>query len=318
MKTIFVENFENQVNKKLLYYLNSYSPGKVLMIFDHGLGDLIEFMNIFVTLKKDFPKWDFYIGHHPSLDYEYLSDKIYKIKEINPNYVIPYQKSVVQITDDVFNRYDKDDLEKTFKIVCAIHFKDYRHPVLSNNSIVINRSKNDICKVLEIGYDENKVLEKYVSPFKLQLNNSNSKRVMFHVGGHTDKSTKNPSESDMELIWNEIIKAGYEPFDVHMNHTSTIVGCNIPLPSYISPDQTIRNSKGNLKLLIDTILTCKYAIGVASGPILLANTILGNDNCIGLESNFKFKDYITYNCPESICIQPYKPNSIYEWLNKQD
>lgn len=317
MKTIFVENFEDQVNKKLVYYLNSYSPGKVLLIFDHGLGDLIEFMNIYETLRKDFPKWDFYIGHHPSLDYEYLSNKIYKIKEVNPNYIVPYQKSVVQIVDHVFNRYDKDEFSNTFKIVCVINFKDYRHPIL-NTSIKINRSKNDICKVLEIGYDDNKVLEQYKSPFQSKLNNENSKRVMVHVGGHTDKSTKNPSESDMKLIWNEIIEAGYEPFDVHMNHTSTIIGCDIQLPSYIKPEQTIRNSKGSLKLLVDTILTCKYAIGVASGPILLANTILGNNNCIGLESNFKFTDYITYNCPDSICIQPYKPNSIYNWLKQQD
>lgn len=314
MKTYYSEQLEHQANKKLIYYLESFNPEKVLLIFDHGLGDCVEFLSIFETLVKDYPKWDFTIGSHPSLNLSCLHDKWIDIKNLNKNYITPMYQSVVQ-SNKVGVRYDLEKLHKTYKFIFSIQFTDPRHPNANPNSI-INISKIDKCKVMEIGYNDNKKLEKYIPSFQKYLDNSDSKNVIVHVGGSTDKSIKNPTLQDFEKIWNEIKQAGYNPFDVHMNNVSTILDTNIPLPHFIKPEETIRNSNGNLNTLINSLLKSKYIVGVLSGPLHLCNVLYRPENCLGLEGNFKISNYINDKI-DTTNIYPYKDGSVYEWLKNK-
>ena len=312
---IAIQNFELQAKKKLIYYLESYKPGKVLIIFDHGLGDLVEFFQIFNTLQKDYPKWEFKLGYHPTLDFKELHKDTYEITQANKNFVIPFNQSVVQLSNTLY-RYDIDKLSKEFKFVFCIQFPDARHPMIPLHQVV-NISKLDRCKVLEIGYDDNKILESYVPPFKEKLNNKDSKKVIFHAFGHTDKGIKTPSYEDQKTIWNEILDAGYEPVDVHMNNVTTIAGSNAPLPDFMDPSMSIRNSGSGMSGLIETMLTAKYTVGVLSGPLHLSNVLYGGENCLGLEGKFKISNYIDSPKLTSVNIYPYKKGTVYEWLKNK-
>ena len=43
--------------------------------------------------------------------------------------------------------------------------------------------------------------------------------------------------------------------------------------------------------MISSIRNCKYFIGVDSGPLYLASSILGSNSCIGMEYEFKIGWY---------------------------
>jgi hypothetical protein len=61
----------------------------------------------------------------------------------------------------------------------------------------------------------------------------------------------------------------------------------------------------------DEIAKCRYFIGVDSGPLYLASSILGHENLIGLEN----KKRIAYYCPkhmQTVSIKEYQPGTIYQ------
>lgn len=311
MKNFYSENLESQQNKKLIYYLESYSPSNVLIIFDHGLGDAVEFLDIYETLKTDYPKWNFTIGSHPTLDLSILHEDWIDITELNSNFVIPFNQSVVQLSN-VKMRYNIDKLFKKYKFIFSIQFTDCRHPLLEPSK-KINISKLNKCKVMEIGYNDDKILKRYEPPFL--LNNPTSKYVMFHVGGSTDKAIKNPNYEDSEKIWNEIIQSGFIPVDIHINNATNISNSKIPKPEYMKNGISIRDSTEGLKGLIQTICTGRFIVGVLSGPLHLCNRLYGSDNCLGLEGLFKINNYIDTNM-RTVRIQPkYIEGQVFEWLN---
>lgn len=312
MKSITIENLIANTNNKLVHYLESYKPENVLLIFDHGLGDMVEFLDVYETLKEDYPTWKFNIGHHPTLDYTNLHEDIIKITDLNKEFAVPYGSSVVQDVQRVFFRYNMKSLEKKYKIIANIRYCDFRHPSMDPN-ISINKSKNAMCAFTEIGYSESKVLKQH--KFNLELTNKNSKQVIFHFAGHTDKSIKIPNENIQASIWKEIVDAGYQPFDVHINASSNINFSRVPRPSYIEEQYSLRDKPMDKDLLLNTITQSKYCVGVLSGPLHLCNRIYGPENCFGVQGKFQISNYIASPTPmETISIDSYTPGKIYQWL----
>lgn len=317
MKPIAILDFTKQNKKKLVNYLNERNGGNCLIIYQHGLGDLIEFLPVFNTLIKKYPNWNFNIGFHPSLQLDMMHEKAISITDLNKNFTLPIGKSYVQVPQ-VFDVFNMDKLLSRYDVVAAIQMWDYRHPF--NKTPNPNATfKHIMASILEVGLPEGTVFEKYIPPFKKDLNNKDSKRVIFHVGGHTDKQIKNPSPEAQECIWNEIKEAGYEPFDVHMNSSSSIVGTKLETPPYIKDGEHIRNSEGGLKTLISEVLKAKYIVGVVSGPLHLCNVLYGSENCLGLEGMFPVNNYVYSETGlDTVKIHPYDPGSVYEWLKKKD
>jgi hypothetical protein len=314
MKSIQLENLIANSKNKLVHYLDTYSPGKVLLIFDHGIGDIVEFLDLYVTLKEAYPKWTFNIGHHPSLDYTNLHPDIIKISDLNKEFVIPYGSSIVQGVDNVFFRYNMKELSKKYKIIANIRYCDFRHPSTKPDQI-INRSKNEMCAFVEIGWDNVKLK---THTFNFDLDNKDSKQVVYHFAGHTDKSIKIPNENIQAAIWKEIVDAGYQPFDVHINSSSNIVFSKVPLPSFIDEKYSIRNKPMHPDLLLDVVKKSKYCVGVLSGPLHLCNRVYGSENCFGVQGQFKISNYISSPTPmDHIDIATYIPGKIYQWLKNK-
>lgn len=314
MKYLAFDSLIQNTHKKIIYYLEYYKPENVLFIFDHGLGDMVEFLDIYNTIKIKYPKWKFNIGIHPTLDYLNLHKDIIQIKDLNINYVIPIGRSVVQDDRSIHLKYDIKKLSKKYKLIFCIQFKDFRHPLLSKPEERINGSKNETCLELEFGLPSNTPLINYTYSH-FELNNKNSNQVIYHMGGHTDKGIKLPPPEMQALIWKEIVDAGFKPMDVHINTSSTIIGSNIPLPPYISEENSIRNKPMSNQLLIDEVLKSKYCIGVLSGPLHVCTRLLGHENCAGVQGVYEIKNYV--NTPEPLTIfdiKTYTPGKVYKWL----
>lgn len=284
----FYQDFTKQNKTKLCDVLNKKpNGGKALLLFLHGLGDTVEFLPLFNTVQKMFPKWQLKVGYHPTQGFEGLHPDIIPIKDINPDAIIPFGMSIVQIPH-VFQFFDLMKLDKEYDYIFNIHFYDYRdrqHPELNKHV----KHKTKMCQVLEFGLPEKLEL----TPYKIIIPDNivkNEKQVVFGYGGETDK-IKIPDIKIQEQIWNEIKEAGFEPFDCHVNARVNCINSKQPIPEWISEDKTLRNTNSTSKDLINLIASSKYFVGVTSGPLHLASKVLGGDKCICTEKFFKVKDY---------------------------
>lgn len=315
-KTTIITDLYQQPNKKILYYLNYHSTGKkALFIFDRGLGDLIEFLPIFTTIEKEFPKWDLYLGYNSSLAFsDIFHKKMYSINQFNKSIPQEYLSSPVQ-SDDIEQKYDLYELSKEFDYIFNIKFMDPRF--LDN----ISGYKVDICKTYEFGYNVNKKLLEYNKDFNYLIDDNIKKRICIHCGGHTDKNSKNPSYIVFKQIWNEIEELGYEPFDLHRNNISKVPGTTIPLPDFINPNNSIRDlSNVNMEEFIKYNINCDYFIGILSGPLHLS-TLLFKDNpnkIIALEKDLKISTYVSRFNINTINVNNYIPNTIKNLIIELD
>lgn len=247
--------------KKVYNYLEERPyTGKALFIFNHGLGDLINFLPLFERLKKLFPYWRFKIGCAADRRLDCLSSSI--------------------ITLDYDFRTYLSQYTYIFKI-------SYPEPCIQDKRD--KKYKPYICNEMEIGIPNFEW-----KPFKLNinLNNENSNIIGVHFTGNTNPKLKNINFLKMEMIWREIKNSGYDPFEVHMNTTNTY---DLDYPSFINSNNSLRFKKSDLRLILDTVKKCKYFIGIDSGPFYLAGSVLGLDRCIGLENKIKFSWYLPYN-----------------------
>lgn len=238
--------------------------GRSLFIFDHGLGDLINFMPVWYEFIKQ-------AGITPELG---------SSAKRQFNLIVPSILSV----DKSFNK-------RKYSYIYKILYPDPK-----NSSIPIDISdepaKPYICAYYELGLNEftwkpyqmfNKFFDKH------------SRRVGVHLFGHTGMDKKFCPVDVAEQIWQEIIEAGYEPFECHMTPDFAD-----EYPDYIEAELmdcltaecSIRYEKADLAKMIREIGKCKFFIGVDSGPIYLASALLGTDYIIGLENQKKHNNFI--------------------------
>lgn len=319
MKPYRMIDFTNQNKTKLIQVLNKRTGGgKALLVWHHGFGDTIEFLRLYETLKKDYPNWKFNLGCHSSLQFKILHDDfIYLDKYMNPRFVLPYGKSYVTYPN-IFDVFDPDLLEEDFDIICGVQFWDNRYP---NNSKIMKNclSKVEMCKILEFGYPEEYPLVKYTPPFMKDYENIPKKKegILVHFGGHTDKSIKNPSLETQEIIWNEIIECGLEPFDLHVNSASNLSVLEYAIPPFMKPEQTLRLTNSTLQDVIYKMLEYKNIIGVLSGPLHAGNLMYGGENCLALQGVFKIHNYIENEKLEFVEVLPqYTKGNVTNWINK--
>jgi len=262
--------------------------GRSLFIFDHGLGDFINFMPVWFEFIRQ-------TGVKPTLGSNF--------------------KRQFNLIDDVISinsLFDKRKYDYIYKIL---------YPDPKNSSIPIDISdepaKPYICAYHELGMEEftwkpYKIFNKYF--------NKNSKRIGVHLFGHTGMDKKFCPVNVAEEIWNEIIEAGYEPYECHMKPDFAD-----EYPDYIeadsmeclTPDCSLRYEKADLGKMIEEIGKCKFFIGVDSGPIYLASALLGTDYIIGLENKKKHNNFL----PKHIVTVPvlnYKSGTIYKQLNSME
>jgi|APIni6443716594_1056825.scaffolds.fasta_scaffold00002_2 ADP-heptose:LPS heptosyltransferase len=272
--------------KKVVDYLKNIISGKILLLFPHGLGDLILFMPIVEELKRRFPRVNIKIGGDGKRGFgDIIGDNFFSIDGFGD-----YRKILRQFSY-VFNiQYPEPDMKRS----------------------VVTIQKPYLCNSKEIG------LEDFVwKPYRLkvELKNENSKTIGVHFFGNTNSRHKNPTETCASRICKEIKEVGYIPFEVHMIHHFTkdqnlFIGNNL-----FGKENSLRSEKPNVQTMINKIVECKYFVGVDSGPLYLAGSILGFDKVIGVQKYLEIGRYLPIEIPK-IDVRYYKPRSIFNELKR--
>lgn len=261
------------------------TSGKSLFIFDHGLGDLINFLPVWYEFIKQ-------AGIHPILGSS--SKRQFDLID----------KNIISI-DDLFNK-------RRYNYVYKVLYPDPK-----DSSIPIDVSdeppKPYLCAFYELGMDYF-VWKPYHMENKYKVDNS--RRVGVHLFGHTGMHKKFCPVEVGEQIWKEIIEAGYEPYECHMTPDFADEYPDFVEADFMNcldKDCSLRYEKADLKKMIQEIGKCKFFIGIDSGPIYLASALLGLDNIIGLENQKKHNNFL----PKHIVTIPvlnYEAGSIYNQL----
>lgn len=283
-----VDKFEWEKNKmmrivhscyeeKVCDFLTKYESGKCCILFNHGLGDFILFLPIFEELVKRFEKWDLYIGCTPDRNFKYLHPK-------------------VRIIDAPYGKYGDE-----FDIMCNIQYPDaprnlttieyYKKLGIEDADTI---SKPHLCNKMEIGLDSFEW-----KPYKLNVKgNKVEKKVGVHFFGYSKGKEKNVPMDIAEKLWDSLKMNGFIPFEIQMipiEHLNVI-----EQPSFISKEETLRFEFPNLKKMCEEIATCSLFVGVDSGPLYLAMSILGPEKCIGLEGLRKFDKVLPHGV---VCVE---------------
>ena len=264
-----------------------------LFVFEHGLGDLINYLPV----HKEFCKQtDRRIALAASAKRQFHL--------IDPN--------IISLNGDEAN------LRNTFDYIYRVHYPD------SKNSFPPIELHDEAAKPYLCAYYELGMSEFTWTPFRMQnkWKVNNSKRVGVHLFGHTGMNTKLCPNMVAELIWNEIIEAGYEPYEVHMipqfakEYSLNDRGCDDNLPM-INKTNSLRFEEPNLARMIEEAGKCKYFIGIDSGPIYLATALIGCNNVIGL-TNKKRHDHFLPKHISTVNVGNYKHGSVKRILKQKE
>lgn len=166
---------------KIVDYLNKYKNGAACFLFSHGLGDYINFIPLFESLKKEYPDWRLHLYSRSYYNRIYLKS--------------------MEIPEDIRTLYRK--YSYIFRISYPELTKEERY----------RWTKVENCNLKEIGLDNFEW-----KPYNLMNGyNKESKIIGFHGFGNTNIKNKNIDLYKMEQIWCEIKELKYEPFEIHIN-----------------------------------------------------------------------------------------------------
>ena len=254
---------------KVSDYLIKESPRKVCLIFWHGLGDVIMFMPSQDEVRRLFPETEFAIALQDGVGQEELIPGAILID--NPNEAI-------------------DGFNYTFQI----HFNMSEH-------LAGAYTKQGWCCIQELGIDpvdEHPTLGKYPS-----------RLVACHFQATALPDPINPSEEIAELIWNEVIDAGFIPIEAFFQHKYY----NPVNAQFSFIDCTIRRAQPSVKALIVIYQSCAASICVDSGNFHISMAVMP-DRTLYLEKEYLVKCYTKQDIA-TVDINNYKKGSVEKWLN---
>lgn len=243
--------------KKLVDYLKGNTNGRILLLFNHGLGDVLNFLPIFRELKERFPNWRIELGLEKGRNLTIIHKNIYE--------------------------YDKLRIRDIHRLFTHIFSIAYKEPF--GNLI----SKPMYCNLKEIGLDN---FEWSPYTFNVKLNNENLDRVGIHFEGNTNQKNKSLKLEQSIELWRYLNENDLLPFEIHnpgFNNNNSMGY------SFIPRNQTIRFENPTIEKMIQEISKCKYFIGIDSGVLYLAMSILGPDRCIGIQKNYLIEKYAPIN-----------------------
>jgi hypothetical protein len=155
-------------------------PSRILIIFWHGLGDLVMFLNPFYRLRELYPDTQIDLAVQQGLSFEDI---------------VPFAKTVSG--DDM----DKLD-QQPYDYVVKIHF-----PMTEGH---IEYTKGEGCCINELGIPP-------VCGHRL-INPGPSRLIGVHFNITCLPDSCNPDEETAQRIWQEIKDAGYIPIETHFEH----------------------------------------------------------------------------------------------------
>lgn len=221
---------------KVADYLRTETVSKVCLVFWHGLGDLVMFLDIFLKLKEMFPAIQIDLALQEGTGQEVLTEE--------------YNINTVLITDpnNLIDGYDY-----TFQI----HYPMSEH-------LGGKWTKNEWCCLVELGIDP--------LGFYAELPKWNSPLVACHFQATALPDPINPSEEVAEQIWNEILEAGLVPIEVFFQHKYY----NPVNEKFKFIDCTVRRAVPSIKTLVGIYNHCFASICVASGNLPVSLAVMKN------------------------------------------
>lgn len=271
--------YDPEVNKdKKLIEMFSDNTTRVLIIFWHGLGDLVMFLNIFDELKVLYPKIHFDIGLPKGLGFS----------ELVPD--------AVMITGDMLNVLNTLD----YDIVAKVHF-----PMSEGQ---VKHTKGEWSCIHEIGIPPRNGHKNIASKGQNRL-------VGVHFNITCLPESANPNSATAELIWREIIEAGYIPIETHFLHAFH----NPVNRKFDFINCTVRGAKPRVSSLIGLLQSCTAFIGVVSGNFHTALATIAPERVLFLEKHFKLECF-THLPVARVSIIPgeYPKGEVLKWLQSLD
>jgi hypothetical protein len=168
-------------------------------------------------------------------------------------------------------------------------------------------TKNEKCCLDELGLKIEDVstfdvvnLKKYYSPF-----------VAVHFQGTALPNAVNCPEDIAYKIWKEILEAGKIPIECHFQHCFH----NPVNGKYSFIDRDVRNCRAEIESLIGLIQSSFAFIGVASGPFVIALSVMPGKT-LYLEKDHALETYTKRPLKKLNIKVPYNDGFVKEWLNE--
>jgi ADP-heptose:LPS heptosyltransferase len=279
-------------NKKIYEYLQDLKTGKIILLFNHGLGDVINFIPMLERLRRDFPDIIMIMG-----------------AESKRKYHIAFPMFFIAIDSEL------DVILENYDLVFSLRYPEPRNVLNITNPK--EEVKQNLCNLVELG-----IPDYNWSPCDLSSiyprNNIGSKLIGVHFTGNSCSNLKNPKIDISRKICNEIMLLNHDSFEMQINYEylrkeAKTNFCPVPQRS------TFRyNSNADLVALIDKIRRCRFFVGVDSGPLYLAGAIIGYDNCIALQQTGKWCIHRYFPSRlELVDILNYTPQTIYNSIRRR-
>lgn len=232
--------------------LKELKPKRCLVIFWHGVGDLVMFMAPLQQLRRDFPDTQFDLGTPLGLGYK----DIYA--------------SAVELTGDQVNNTAQDlPYDLVAKITFPMNEYEGQHTY----------TKGELCCATELGIDP--------CSGHLPVRQWPTRLVCVHFQITCLPECCNPDRDTAEKIWNDVLAEGFVPIECHFQH----IFHNPVNTKFDFIDATVRRCRPELGSLIGLISHAAAFIGVVSGPFHIAAAMLPPERVMLLEKDFKLEHF---------------------------
>ena len=258
-----------------------YRGGRMLLSFQHGLGDLINFLPLFMYLPKHYSNWKFSLA----LNFKMGMQAIVPIKglyDINERTLWP--------------RFD------------FMYRVQYPEP-----SVIDTVSKPLICAREEFGIDPANVAWSPVQLHPRKAFSRDPRRVGIHFFGHTSPHNKSCTTDLASVLWDELFEAGFHPFEIQMQKP----GQDVERLPFITPANSLRYQPANLQVMVDFLHSCQWFVGIDSGPLYTAIASIGSDRCVAMELKNRVQNYAPCDIT-SVSIEGYQRGSLVKTLQGKE
>jgi hypothetical protein len=163
---------------RLTDYLQGH-VGRVLIVFRHGVGDLIMFLSPLETLQRLYPRIHFDLALAEGLDQEAICPQAILLDG-------NWRQHIAELDYDIV-------------FVCHFPMEDFRRP---------STTKAELCCEKELG----------IKPINGHRRLSAKKLVGVHFQATSVPGLANANRETAVRIWSDIIDAGYVPVETHFEH----------------------------------------------------------------------------------------------------
>ena len=242
---------------KLSEYIETEKPKKVLIVFWHGLGDLVMFLNPFEKLQALYPDVQIDLGVQKGLGFEEACQSLSNTK-------------LLMIDGDFLQKADSGQ-DFGYDIIADIDF-----PMNEGQQVL---TKGEWCCEKELGIE--------LTNGHKKITCGKNRLIVIHYQITCLPDSCNPDEETAKQIWDDVVDAGYIPLEMHFQH----VFHNPVNKKFDFVNATVRGCHPRVSSLAGLIENSAGAICVVSGNLHVALSILPPEKIFFLEKDFKLESF---------------------------